>query len=195
MTHRPGGGTHLFRGAVTRAWDESGELLLELVISLIFLAVAVGALMSVFTSSMISLRDAGISGTAQTLVERQMEVYKKLPYPALRLSAATIPTAPDIYVTSPPSTVDPGFSNVTGGTTPASACSFPTDARAECARQTFSGPDSRIYRVDSYIVAATPPGGRPGLRVTVAVRQVREGVPGPIKAQVTSAFDPASPPS
>ena len=178
-----------------RLVDESGELLLELVLALIFLTIAVGALMSVFTSSMVSLRDAGISGTAQTLVERQMEVYKKLPYPSLKLSAATVPALTDMYTTNPPPTVSAPFTLVTGGTTAAAACSFPADAKGECARQVFSGPDGRIYRVDSYIVAATPPGGRPGLQVTVAVRQVNNGVPSAVKAQTTSAFDPASPPS
>jgi len=175
--------------------DESGELLLELVLSLIFLTIAVGALMSVFTSSMISLRDAGISGTAQTLVERQMEAYKKLPYSALKLSAVTVPASSDMYRTSPPGTIGTPFTLVTGGTTAAGACSFPNDAKSECARQTFSGPDGRIYRVDSYIVATTPPGGRPGLQITVTVRQLHSGVPGSVKAETTSAFDPASPPS
>lgn len=178
-----------------RLGDESGELLLELVLSLIFLTIAVGALMTVFTSSMISLRDAGISGTAQTLIERQMEVYKTLPYTSLKLSVVTVPATTDMYRTSPPATVGTPFTLVTGGTTAASACSFPTDAQAECARQTFSGPDGRIYQVDSYIVAATPPGGRPGRQVTVTVRQLKDGAPGSVKAQTTSAFDPASPPS
>jgi len=178
-----------------RVGEESGELLLELVLALIFLTIAVGALLSVFTSSMISLRDAGISGTAQTLIERQMEVYKKLPFSSLKLSAVTVPPTTDAYRTNPPATVGAPFTLITGGTITAAACSFPSDAQGECARQTFSGPDGRIYRVDSYIVAVTPPGGRPGLQITVTVRQLINGVPSAVKAQTTSAFDPASPPS
>ena len=178
-----------------RLVHESGELLLEMVISLVFLTLAVGALMTVFTSSMISLRDAGISGTAQTLVERQMEVYKKLPYASLKLSTATVPGGTDIYNTSPPATVGGSFTLVTGGTTAAASCAFPNDANSECAKQLFFGPDGRTYRVDSYITPTTPPGGRPGVKITVAVRQLKDGVPGPVKAQTTSAFDPASPPS
>jgi hypothetical protein len=185
----------LLRLTRSRLADESGSMLLELVLSLVFLAVAVGALMSVFASSMISLRNAGISGTAQTLVERQMEVYKTLPYPSLRLSAETVPGGSDVYVTSPPATVSTGFVNVTGGTTPASECVSPAQAKAECAKQTFTGPDGRTYRVDSYVIAATPSGGRPGVKVTVAVRMMSGSTAGPIKAQTTSAFDPASPPS
>ena len=183
------------RRALSSMHDESGSLLLELVISLVFLAIAVGALMSVFASSMVSLRDAGISGTAQTLVERQMEAYKTLPYPSLKLSAATAPGGSDIYVTSPPSIVGVGFANVTGGTTAASACITPLNANQQCATQRFIGPDHRTYRVDSYVVAATPSGGRPGLQITVAVRLMNGSTPGPIEAQTTSAFDPASPPS
>jgi len=185
----------LLRHARPRLADDSGSMLLELVLTLVFIAVAVGALMSVFASSMISLRNAGISGTAQTLVERQMEVYKTLPYPSLRLSAETIPDGSDVYVTRPPATVSMGFVSVTGGTTSASACVSPEHARAECAKQTFPGPDGRTYRVDSYVIAATPSGGRPGVKITVAVRLMSGSTPGPIKAQTTSAFDPASPPS
>jgi len=170
-------------------------MLIELVISLMFLAVAVGALISVFASSMISLRNAGISGTAQTLVERQMEAYKTLPYPGLMLSTATIPGNSDVYVTSPPTTVSTGFVNVSGGTASSSACIAPAQANAQCAKQTFIGPDGRTYRVDSYVIAATPSGGRAGKQVTVAVRVMDGSTPGPIKAQTTSAFDPASPPS
>jgi hypothetical protein len=175
--------------------DEDGEMLLELVVSLIFLTVAVGGLMSVFTSSMVSLRNAGVMGTAQTLVERQMEVYKKLPYSSLKLSSTTQPATSDVYFTSPPPTVSASFTNVTGGTTAASACTNPTYAQGECAVQLFTGPDQRTYRVDSYVVSATPPGGRPGLKISVAVRPVTNGVVGDVKAQATSAFDPASPPS
>jgi Tfp pilus assembly protein PilV len=186
----------LLRRTRSRLGDEAGSMLLELVLSLVFLAVAVGALLSVFASSMISLRNAGISGTAQTLVERQMEVYKTLPYPSLRLSAATVPGGSDVYVTSPPATVSTGFANVTAGaTTPSSECVSPTQAKGECAKQTFTGPDGRTYRVDSYVIAATPSGGRPGVKITVAVRIMTGSTAGPIKAQTTSAFDPASPPS
>ena len=58
-----------------------------------------------FAQGGVGLRDAGISGTATTLVDRQMEVYKKLPYPYLKLSAATVPGATDLYRTSPPANV------------------------------------------------------------------------------------------
>jgi putative alpha-1,2-mannosidase len=168
-------------------------MLLELVLSLTFLTLAVGALMSVFSSSMISLRTAGISGTAQTLVERQMEVYKTVPYASLKLSSATIPASTTSYYTSAPPVVGTAFTNVAGGTTSASACTDPTYAQLECARQTVTGPDNRSYNIDSYVVAATPTGGRAGVRITVAVRLVSN--PTRIEAQTTSAFDPASPPS
>lgn len=178
-----------------RIADESGQFLLELVIAMAFLTIAVGALMSVFASSMISLRDAGISGTAHNLAERQMEVYKKVPFTLLNLSAATIPAVSDPYFTTRPSTIPAGFTPVTGAAATLASCSFPTFAQRGCATQMVEGPDGRTYRVDSYIVVSTPPGGRPGVTIAIAVRRVVSGSIGPIKAEVSSAYDPSSPTS
>ena len=47
--------------------DDSGSLLIELVIAMTFIVVAVGALMATYASSMISLHRSGTEGTALTL--------------------------------------------------------------------------------------------------------------------------------
>ena len=164
--------------------DEAGSMLVELLIALTFLAVAVGALVSVYASSYLSLRHTSIEGNALTVVDQRMEALKAVSYDTLGLDASTIPSSGDAYVSSPPnnltSTQRAGITSgqVTGG--------------SYTATQTVSGPDKRIYRVDTYIFSATPSQGRNVVQVTVSARLVVNGTPGTVRAQATSAFDAAS---
>jgi Tfp pilus assembly protein PilV len=167
--------------------NESGSLLVELLIAMTFLAVAVGALVSVFASSLLSLRHASIEGNALTLADKRMETFKTLPYSGLKLDATTIPSSADLYSTSPPSNLvgwqkaQISTGQQTGGT--------------QAATQTVTGPDGRSYRVDSYIFATSAsqnPNGEQVLQVTVAVRLVTGSTVAAIRAQTASAFDQAS---
>jgi hypothetical protein len=159
-------------------------MLIELLISMTFLAVAIGALISIYASGVLSLRHSSIEGNALTLVEKQMEVFKTLPYASLQLNSATIPAGSDPYVSSPPSNLTSGQQagisggQVTGGT--------------YSATQNVTGPDNRSYRVDTYMFTGTPPSGRNVIQVTVSARLITSGTPGAIRAQSTSAFDLAS---
>lgn len=177
---------------------EEGSLLIELTIAMAVLAIAVAALLAVFASSMLSLRRATVQGTALTLADRQIEVFKTLLYADIKIDGTTIPaSATDPYNTAnaTDSTIPPPAPQVTGGTIGAAACTLPANALHECAVQTWNGPDGRQYRIDTYVVAVTPPSGRPGKEVTVAVRRIESGVvSSKITARATSAFDPASPP-
>ena len=166
-----------------RLHDESGQMLVELLISMTFLAVAVGALIAVFASSLLSLRHASVEGNALTLADKQMETFKTLPYVSLKLSAATISGAGTGYVSAPPS-------NLTGSQQ-SSITSGQTTGGTFAATQTVTGPDNRSYRIDTYMFPS-PPAAQPVQQVTVAVRSVTGGTVGPIKAQVTSAFDLAT---
>ena len=167
-----------------RLHDESGQMLVELLISMTFLAVAVGALIAVFASSLLSLRHASVEGNALTLADKQMETFKTLPYVSLKLSAATISGAGTGYVSAPPS-------NLTGSQQ-SSITSGQTTGGTFAATQAVTGPDNRSYRIDTYMFPNTPSGGQQVQQVTVAVRSVTGGTVGPIKAQVTSAFDLAT---
>jgi type II secretory pathway pseudopilin PulG len=172
-------------------------MLIELVIAMSVLAIAIGALLAVFASSMLSLRRATIQGTALTLADRQIEVYKTLLYADIRLDAATMPvsgTDPYNTANAADATIPPSSPQVTGAVAP--SCTLPAQAQHACAVQTWNGPDGRNYRIDTYVIAATPAGGRAGKQVTVVVRQIQGGTVGSKAiARATSAFDPASPPS
>ena len=158
-------------------------MLVELLIAMTFLAIAIGALLTVFASSLVSLRHASIEGNALTLADKQMESFRTLPMAGIKLDASTIPSG-DPYASAPPPNLTTAQQwaisggQETGGTIPAV--------------QTVTGPDDRTYRVDSYVFTAGVVDGRPVLEVTVAVRQVVDGVPSDIKAHTTSAIDVAT---
>lgn len=180
------------RAQLRQASSETGTMMVELVIAMMFLAVAVSALVSLFASSQISLRNAGIEGTALTLAESQIEVYKTMAYDDMMIDSSTLPGSTDPYVTASgtDSTMPSATGQVTGGTSGSTACAAPTTPISDCAVQTLTGADGRTYRIDTYVHAA---GGLK--KLTVAVRQVLEGTPGKIRARATTAFDPANPPS
>lgn len=163
--------------------------MMELLIGMVFLAIAVGAMLTVFASSLISLRNAGVEGTALTLAESQMENYKTLPYAEMMLSSTTVPGGSDVYSTasSQDATIPSSSGIVTGGTTSAGSCTAPTRPLVECAVQTVTGPDGRPYRIDTYVHESG------GLKsVTVITRVFENGVVGRVKARATTAFDPAT---
>ena len=171
-------------------------MLIELVIAMSFIVIAVGALMSSYAASIVSLHHSGTEGTALTLADRQIESYKSLPYAAIQLASSTIPGGSDPYVTahSSDATIPSSSGQFLGGT-PASSCTGSAQAVAGCATQTWTGPDNQPYRVDTYIVTATPTGGRDIKKVTVAVRQMIGGSPGAkILSRATSEFDQSNPP-
>jgi type II secretory pathway pseudopilin PulG len=183
----------------TRLRDETGSMLLELVIAMMFLAVAGGALISTYSSGILSLRHASIEGNALTLVDRQIELYNTLPYASIKLDSATIPGSTDPYVTanSSDATIPNSTGQVVGATVTSGSCTAPTTPQASCATQTVTGPDGRTYRVDTYIVSVTPStsGSRAVKQITAIARLVTGGTPGPLRARLQSSFDPCNPPT
>ncbi len=167
--------------------------MIELVIAMVFIAVAVSALISVFAAGQLSLRNAGREGTALTLAETQLEAYRTMPYAELRIDPATLPAEADPYVTA--SSLDasiPGsggqvLEDVPGIGT--AECAAAIRLLQGCATQLLTGPDGRSYRLDTYIHESG------GLRhVTVISRRVADGV-ATIEARATTSFDPANPPA
>lgn len=160
---------------------ERGSMLVELLIAMTFLAIAIGALMSVYTSSILSLRHSSIEGNALTLVDKKLEVYRALPYASIALNSASIPSASDVYATSPPGNLTAAQkSSITSGQ---------TVGGTYAATETVTGPDNRTYRVDTYIFDYTPASGQAGKQVTVTARLVTGSTVGSIRAQSVSAFD------
>ena len=177
--------------------DESGSMLIELVIAMTFIVVAVGALMSSYASSMVSLHHSGTEGTALTLADRQIEAYKSLPYDAIQLAFVDHPERQrplrdrpferrhDPFLHRPDHgwhaggvmhRVDPG-------------CGRVRHADLDGARQP-AVPGGHLHRL-----ARRRPEGEPIKQITVAVRQMVSGSPGSkIWSRATSEFDQSNPP-
>ena len=165
--------------------SESGSMLIELLIAMTFLTLAVGALIAVFSSSLLSLRHASIEGNALTLADKQMEAFRTLPYTSLGINTSTLPSSSDAYVTSPPS-------NLTSGQQ-ASILTGQVNVGSIPATQTVTGPDGRSYRIDAYVYATGSAGNYQAyVQITIGVRSIVAGAIGRVRAQTTSAFDPAS---
>lgn len=191
--------------------NESGQGLIEVIIAMIFLAVAVAAILSLMTAGAISLQRAGQKGTAQTLADKQLETFRTLAYQYIRLDGTAIP-ASGAYVTAhssdstipastPVCTTPPGSPNclVVGTSTGETPCG--TGPACAVPRQSVTGPDHRTYEIDTYITYTTPssqttgPGfsiaGRPVKNVLIVVRDPAR-TNDPVVARVGSVFDNSS---
>jgi type II secretory pathway pseudopilin PulG len=190
---------------------DDGQGLIELIVALTILAVGIGAVVTVLTASALSLERSDQKGTALTLAEKQIELYRNVTYADIRLagsswSSAPLTNAADPYFTasasdtSIPSGAKSGeITDTTTGLTPApTACPTPLlPDHPECVPvQTVTGPDHRLYRIDTYVTKTTPtldgsptgtPVGNELRQVTVIVRNAQ--IPSlPILARNTSTF-------
>ena len=71
--------------AAAGARGDLGQGIIELLISMVILAVGVGALLSVMAAGALSLQRSDQKGTALTLAENQLELYRGVSYPNIRL--------------------------------------------------------------------------------------------------------------
>jgi len=181
---------------------EPGQGLIEVLISLTFLAIAVAAILSVMTAGALSLQRAGKKGTALTLAEKQLELYRTLAYTNIRLYHV-LPTSGTYFTAN---STDPNIPAATGCPTNTFAgcevvdstngevvCSTtPPECQATRTVPTSSSPDHRSYRVDTYITYFTPVSGattgRQTKQVLVIVRDA-SAAGTPILARVGSSFD------
>ena len=176
---------------IARLRNEEGFGLIELMVSMVMLNVGILAIVAAFNSGAISLRNAGEISTASVVGDKQMELYRALLYAEIALDATSVTSAnaESTYQCDTANKVDPAASCGGGNqqTQVTKTCS-PVTARCN-PRQTVTGPDSRSYRVDTYIVSQTPPTGRPVKLVTVVVRRAST-----LKAltRLSSTFDQSS---
>src|SRR5262245_11696651 len=154
---------------------EDGQGLIELVVALTILAVGIGSLLTLLTSSAISLQRSDQKGTALVLAEKQIELYRAVGYRDIRLDDALVGaiSGTDKYMTanSSDSTIPAGTAALQRLDT--AVDSNPCDNSAmpdECKPiQTVTGPDHRLYRIDTYIHVANPNGSDNVAVVTVIV--------------------------
>jgi type II secretory pathway pseudopilin PulG len=176
---------------VEKLRSEQGFGLIELLISMMMLNIGILAIVAAFNSGAIALRNAAATSTAAVLADKQMELYRALKYPEIALDTTAVATAnaETTYQCELANRINPAGScgGVNQQTQQLTTCGTMTP---QCnPRQTVTGPDQRSYRVDSYVVAQTPPTGRPVKLVTIVVRRASDLR---ALARVSSTFDQSS---
>jgi prepilin-type N-terminal cleavage/methylation domain-containing protein len=181
-----------------RAAGDRGFGMIELLVAMAILSIGVGALMLSYASSAISLRRAGQKGTALALADTQMEKYRTRTFTGVRIDGTLIPTS-GTYVTanSTDPTIPPSTNQAVAGQNGDDTCPTSSEPPACLPVQNVTGPDSRQYRVETYVnyvnndstlSIRTPTSGLTLKRVTVVVRDATTGT---IMARESSAFEGA----
>ena len=116
------------------------------------LTIAIGALVTAFASSAVSLRRAGQRGTALTLADTQMERYRTKTFTAVRIDGTLIPSS-GTYVTahSADSTIPASTGQATAGQNGDDTCPTSSAPVACLPVQNVTGPDGHSYRIDTYV--------------------------------------------
>jgi type II secretory pathway pseudopilin PulG len=184
-----------------RATDDGGFGLIELLIATTLLIIGIGALVTTFAASAVSLRRAGQKGTALTLADTQMERYRTRSFMSVRIDGTQIPTdSTSTYVTAhslEDDTIPPSTNQALAGQNGDDACSTTNEPPACLPIQNVTGPDGHAYRIDTYVNYVyndstlsihTPASGLTLKRVTIVVRDRDTGT---ILAREQSAFEGA----
>ena len=178
---------------------DDGQGLIELIVSLTVLAIGIGSLLTLLTSSALSLQRSDQKGTALVLAEKQIELYRGVGYRDVRLddglvSAATgDSTIPYGTANSADSTIPSASGQILDTDSDTNPCILddPTDPTSypdQCKPyQLLPGPDHRMYEIDTYIHATTANGGDDVASVTVVVRNGNLATR-PILARSASTF-------
>lgn len=142
-----------------RLQSQDGFGLIELLAAIVMINIGIIAILLTLNSAMSTLRRSAERSTAAAVADKQLERYRAITYNAIYLDTSSVSAADSTY------TADSAYSatQVTQGCSPLVVTCMPT--------QTVTGPDNRTYRIDSYIVSTTPPGGDPIKKVTVVVRK------------------------
>jgi Tfp pilus assembly protein PilV len=181
---------------VRRVREEAGQGLVELLVAMAILTVGVGALLGLLGAGYLSLQRSEHNGTAVTLAENQLELYRGVSYPYIRLSTSALAL---VGAGSPYMTANSSDSSIP----PGSAASQVLDTSQACTAadttlcapvQTVTGPDHRNYEIDTYITAcpnaaltSCPASADPVKQVFVVVRDAGNSTL-PILARDASTF-------
>jgi type II secretory pathway pseudopilin PulG len=174
--------------SIRRGGEEAGFGLIELVIALAILNVVILALFATFNAGGLALQRSGRISTAETLADKQMELYRASLFSGIGLENTLLAAASgDATHTGDAAWVSMGSQLASG------SC---TTALDECKpiQTNLTGPDNRNYRVDTYARQLTSGtggvvGGRDVKRVTVVVRGLSDNK---VLARLSSTFDQAT---
>jgi type II secretory pathway pseudopilin PulG len=179
----------------TRAREESGFGLLELLMAMVMLNIGILAIIAAFNAGAVTLTRASRISTAAALADSQMERYRGLTYAAIQFDTTewnsakndSTYTADPVYQQNMANPVAPKalVPTISGGTCTGS----PVPAECDPSRTT-TGADHRSYRVDTYLYYDTPTGGGQLKTIAVVVRDANDLSKS--LARESSTFDPST---
>ena len=164
-----------------RVRNQAGFGLIELLISMTMLNVGILALVAAFQSGAFALNRASKLSTAAALADIQMERFRAVKYAAIWLDGTAVAaiSSSDAYKLDATYVANP--TQLTGCTgSPAPEECQPT--------RNVTGPDGKLYRVDTYIIYDSVASARLLKRVTIVVRD-RSDINGRALARIASTFD------
>lgn len=172
----------------TRAHNEEGFLLIELVAATLIISIALLALIGAYSFGYFAIGSAGKNVSAGLLANNQLELYQSIPYASIALDNATLTSvkASDATYSTDESALPLSGTDVTISGCGASAQCLPV--------QTLTGPDHKSYKVETFIRLVSTRGdgvSRSEKIVTVVVRNASvSGSPKVLTMQ--TGFDSAS---
>jgi prepilin-type N-terminal cleavage/methylation domain-containing protein len=156
----------------TRARNEAGFGLVELLIAMTVMAIGISAIVAAMSSGFVAINRARDASTAAALADTQMEAYRALPNCGIYLEESTIVSAGADYTADVAYNADPTKRVGTSAPLldPSAPCEQPTPSTSlTTAHQSLTGADYRSYPVDTYIVRSTAASGGDAKQVTLVV--------------------------
>lgn len=187
---------------------EDGFGLIELMAALVVLTIALLALAAGYDQAFLSLHRASQKTVAAELADKQLELYRALPYASIGLDATTTTNVGTVgnaaydsrYTNDPILAGDYVTDQQTGITSQLPSGTVNDVAVSGCGStpnclpiQSVTGTDKRSYRIETFVRDRTDPANNTGIRwtervVTVVVQDA--GTAGdPEILRITSAFD------
>ncbi len=180
----------------TRAREESGFGLLELLMAMVMLNVGILAIVAAFSAGNGALARASRISTASALANKQIEMYRGLIYDNIVMTTSEWNGA----VADSTFTADSAYQqNMVSPVSPkalvATVTNCPTGVPTTACDPSYitTGADHRSYRVDTYLYYDAPGGGAQLKTITVVVRPSAD--PSRVYARVSSTFDSSTNPS
>ena len=168
--------------------DEAGLGLIELVFAMAILNIVVLAMFGAFNAGQLAIQRAARVSTAETMADKQLELYRAQVYSTIGLSSSLITAA------ASDSTHTGESAWVSSGSQLAYASCTTTVPECQPVQTNVTGPDGRLYRIDTFIRTLTsasggPTSGRDVKRVTVVVRRQTTGQ---VLSRLSTTFDKAT---
>jgi prepilin-type N-terminal cleavage/methylation domain-containing protein len=152
---------------------QQGFALIEMLVAIVVINIGLLAMLLALNSGMVTLRRSAETSTASAVADKQLELYRAIPYTSIYLDTSSLAATDTTYQS------DSAYSasQVNQACSPLVAACTPS--------QSVTGPDGRTYRVDTFIVWTTPAGADPVKQVTVVVR--KPGAPATLARVVSTA--------